>query len=322
MINKLALISSVIAIAAAQTVLPSVAQEFPTEEPVKIVVAVPAGGQTDTLARITADFLQRRLDQAVIVENRPGAGSTIGADYVAKSDPDGYTLLMAGAEQAMAPAVRTLPYDFEDFTFLVRGFTTQPLILANPALPVSSLSELVQYMKDNPGRVRYGTTGVGAFVHMGTAMIEASAGVKGVHIPYPGIAPVYTDLLAGNIDVTFGGSVPFPDGIKVLGTSGSKRSAIYPDLPTLEEVGVTGASVDAWYGLLAPPNLPQPIADRLITELTAIFKDPEAIAKYQEAAKATPETNPLVGEDFKAQALQEEAKWRELAKRENIVVQQ
>ena len=243
--------------AASLSVSPVMAQEFPTEQPVKLVVSSNAGGLTDALARVTAEFLQRRLGQAVVVENRPGAGGTIGADYVAKSPADGYTLFLAGAEQAISPAVRTeLPYKFEDFTFLIRPFTAQPLILASPSFAPTSIKETVDYMKANPGKLRYGTTGVGAIVHMGSAMLEGSAGVKGVHVPYTGIAPVYTDLLAGNIDVTFGGTFPFPEGIKVLGTVGSKRSPIYPDLPTLDESGITGATWDVWFGFLAPPNLP------------------------------------------------------------------
>ncbi len=299
------------------------AQEFPTKQPIKIVVSSNAGGLTDALARVTAEFLQRRLDQAVVVENRPGAGGTIGADYVAKSPADGYTLFLAGAEQAISPAVRSeLPYNFEDFTFLIRPFLAQPLILASPEFPASTTKELVDYMKANPGKLRYGTTGVGAIVHMGAAMFEISAGVKGVHVPYTGIAPVYTDLLAGNIDATLGGTFPFPEGIKVLGTVGSKRSPIFPDKPTLEESGVTGASWDVWFGFLAPPSLPQPIADRLITEIQAVLKDPAAIEKYKAATKSEPEAEPLVGEDFRKQALEETKSWKAVAERETITVQQ
>ena len=303
--------------------LPATAQEFPSKQPVKIVVAANAGGLTDALARVTAEFLQRRLGQAVVVENRPGAGGTIAADYLAKSRADGYTLLLAGSEQAISPAVRSdLPYKFEDLTFLIRPFTAQPLILASPKFAPSTIKEVVDYMKANPRKVRYGTTGVGAIVHMGSAMLEGSAGVKGVHVPYTGIAPVYTDLLSGNIDVTFGGTFPFPEGLKVVGTVGSKRSAIYPDLPTLEEAGIKGATWDVWFGFLAPPNLPKPIADRLTAEISAVIKDPEAIEKYKAATKSEPEANPLIGEEFKKQALGETKNWKIVADSEKIVVQQ
>jgi len=310
-------------VAAALGTVPAVAQEFPKKQPVKLVVSASAGGLTDVLTRITADFLQRRLGQAVVVENRTGASGAIGADYVAKAPADGYTLFMAGAELAVLPAVRNnLPYKFDDFTFLIRGFTLQPLIMVGPKVPVSSTAELVAAMKANPGKFRYGSTGVGAIVHMGTAMFEGAAGVKGVHVPYAGVAPAYQDMLAGNLEMLVGGSAPFPEGLKVIGTNGSKRSAVYPNAPTLEESGVKNASWDAWFGFVAPPNLPKPIADRLVAEFAAVFKDPEAIAKYQSAAKSVPEANPLTGDAFKKQVVEENRKWKAVAEREKIVVQQ
>jgi tripartite-type tricarboxylate transporter receptor subunit TctC len=308
---------------AAQIASPAMAQEYPKKQPVKIVVAANAGGLTDALARITAEFLQRRLSQAVVVENRPGASATIGADYVAKSPADGYTLFLAGPEQAVVPAVRSnMPYKLEDFTFLTRPFVVQPLVMVGPKSSISSIEELVAYMKANPGKARYGSTGVGAIVHMGTAMFESAAGVKGVHVPYPSIAPTYTDLLAGNIDFVIGGTVPFPEGLKVIGSTGTKRSPAFPDKPTLEELGYKGAGWDVWFGFVAPPKLPKPIQDRLLTELDAVYKDPEATSKFNAAAKASPETNPLTGEAFKKQALEELKNWKTVAEREKVVVQQ
>jgi len=302
---------------------PSVAQEFPKKQPVKIVVAFNPGGLTDVLARITAEFLQRRLGQAVVVENRAGASGAIGADYVSKAPADGYTLYLSAPEVGVLPAVRTnLTFKSDDFTYLIRAFVTPPLIVAGPKLPVTSPAELVTYMKANPGRVRYGTPGVGHLNHLGTAMFEAAAGVKGVHIPYTGAAPIYTDLVAGNVDLYIGATPPFPDAIKVLGPAGTKRHPAYPNLPTLDEIGVKNASHDAWFGFLAPAKLPKPIADRLIAELGAVFKDPEAIAKYQGASKIVPEADPLTGDAFKKQVLEENKNWKAVADREKIVVQQ
>lgn len=308
---------------AALSAFPAMAQEFPKKQPIKVVVTSNAGGLTDSLARVTAEFLQQRLGQAVVVENRVGAGGSIGADYVAKASADGYTLLLAGAELAVLPAVRNnLPYKFDEFTFLIRPFTLQPLMMVGPKSPVSSMQELVAYMKANPGKARYGSTGVGAIVHLGTAMFEGAAGVKGVHVPYTGIAPIYQDLLAGNVDFINGGSVPFLEGIKVLGSVGTKRSAIYPNLPTLEEAGIKNAGWDAWFAFIAPPNLPKPIADRLTAELDAVFKDPAAMAKYMAATKSVPETSPLMGEALKRQVLSENKAWKTVVDREKIVVQQ
>jgi tripartite-type tricarboxylate transporter receptor subunit TctC len=175
-------------------------------------------------------------------------------------------------------------------------------------------------MKANPGKVRYGSTGVGAVVHLAVAMFEASAGVKGTHIPYTGSAPIFQDMLAGNVELTQA-SQPFPEGLKILGVAGTKRHSAYPDLPTLDELGIKNASWDVWFGLVGPPNLPKPIADRLITELSAVFKDPEAIAKYTAAAKYGPEPNPLTGEAFKKQVLEENKTWKAVAEREKIALQ-
>ena len=203
-----------IGIAAATT---STAQNYPEEKPVKIVVAVNPGGLTDTLARMLADLLQTRLGQAVVVENRPGASGTIGAAYVASADPDGYTLLLAGAEQAVAPAVRPNCPTNSRTSPSSSGLSRQtPSSLPVRTLRRTRFRELIDYMKANPGRVRYGTTGVGAVVHLGIAMFESAAGVKGVQVPYTGIAPVYQDLIAGNIDITGSVNFPFPEGLKVL----------------------------------------------------------------------------------------------------------
>lgn len=297
------------------------AQEFPTKQPIKIVVPVPPGGGTDTLARIGAEFLQRRLKQAVVVENRPGASSTIGVNYITKSKPDGYTLLFMGAELPVVPAVRNdLPYSLDDLTYLVRSFRSPQLVLASPKLPFNTVGELVKHMKENPGKIRYGTTGVGAIVHLGMAMFEQAAGVKGTHVPYQGGGPIYVDMLAGNVDITEG-SPPFLEGVKVIGTAGKERHPAYPDARTLEEDGIEGANWDIWFGLFAPANLPKPIADRITAEWTAVLKDPEAIAKFA-TAKYSPEKNPLTGEDFKKSVLDDLGRWKTVVEQNHITIQQ
>lgn len=299
--------------------LPVSAQEFPKKQPIKIVVGVPAGGATDALARITADFLSRRIDQSVVVENKPGASGTIGADYVARSQPDGYTIFITGTEFAAVPAVRKTPYKYDEMTYLVRGFVVSPLMYGSPKFPVANLSELVTYMKANPGKVRYGSTGTGAIVHMGVSMFEGAAGVKGLHVPYVGIAPVFNDLLAGHIDISQG-APPFPEGLRVLGSIGSKRNKAYPNLPTIGEVGFPAASWDQWFGFLAPPNTPKPITDRLISELNAVFKDPQAIAKYRSTVSFEPDPDALVGEQFRKQVVEENKTWKLVVEREKIKV--
>jgi len=309
--------------ATALAIFPVNAQEWPTKQPIKIVISSAAGGLTDALARVTAEFLQQRLKQSVVVEPRTGAGGIIGASYVANQPADGYTIFLAGAEQAIAPAVRpTLPYKFENFTFLVQPFRTFGLIATRPDFPAKDIPELVAYMKANPGKARYGSTGVGAIVHMGTLMFEQATGTKGVHVPYQGIAPIYPDMLAGNVDFVIGASYPLPDGLKIIGANGPQRSPLFPDAKTLEESGIKGATWLTWFGFLAPPKLPQPIAERLEKEIVAVVTDPVAIAKYKEVTKSVPDTKPLVGKEFKDFALKAVEDWKAVAKANNVVIQE
>ena len=303
--------------------MPVLAQEIQQKQPVKIIVGANAGGLTDVLACITAEFLQKRLGQSVVVENRPGASSVLAADFTAKAAPDGYTLYLAGAEMSVVTALRKdLPYNFENLTHLTKFWTTIPMMVVGPNSPIKSQKELIEYMKANPGRLRYGTPGVGSLDHVGTAMFESSTGVKGVHVPYTGIAPIYTDLLAGTIDFAMGATPPFSVQLRVLGPSGTKRHSAWPDLPTLAEQGFQNASHDAWFGFVAPPNLPKPIADRLVRELDAVFKDPEALARYKSTTKDVPDAKPLVGDEFKAFAIGHNRNWRAIVERETIVIQQ
>lgn len=319
-IVRLLALAATALIGVASAILPTHAQEYPTKQPIKIVISSSAGGLTDALARVTADFLQKRMGQSVVVDPRPGAAGTIGANFVAKAPADGYTIFLAGAEQAISPAVRpNLPYKFEDFTFLLQLFTGINLIATRPDFPANNIPELVAYMKANPGKVRYGSTGVGAIVHLGTILFEKATGTKGVHVPYQGVAPMYPDLLSGNIDITLSAAYPFPDGLKIIGVSARQRSPIFPDKLTLEEAGVKASWV-VWFGFIAPPNLPQPIAQRLEKELLAVVNDPEAIAKFQEVAKMVPDEKKLVGKDFKEMALRAVDDWRSVAKAENIVI--
>lgn len=301
---------------------PAIAQEWPKKQPVKFVVPYNAGGGTDILARVTAEFLQRRLGQTVIVENRVGAAATIGADYVAKSPPDGYTLLfLAGGDLTAVPAVRrNLPFKFDEFTFLIRGFVSQPLLIASPKLPVSTIPELIAYMKANPGKVTLGTPGLGHIVHLGNSMLESVAGVHAMVVPYTGSALIYNEMLAGTIDLTQA-TPGFPDGLKVLGSVGTQRSPVYPGAPTLEEIGIKNASWDNWFGVVAPPNLPRPLADRLIREIGAVLRDPDAAAKFLSTGKVAPDPNPLTGEAFKKLVLEEHDRWKAIVAREKIVIQ-
>jgi tripartite-type tricarboxylate transporter receptor subunit TctC len=300
--------------------LSAAAQDYPKKQPIRLVVPYNPGGGTDVLARITAEFLQRRLGQSVIVDNRAGGTGTIGANFVAKAPADGYTLLFAPASDfSVNPVVRkNLPYKLDDFTFLVRSWTSVPLVIASPKFPASTIQELVAHMKANPGKVNEGTAGVGNIVHLGMLLFDGAAGVTGVYVPYQGIAPVYQALMEGSVDISQ--STPgFPDTLKVLASSGTKRSPFYPNAPTLEESGIKNASWDGWFAVVAPPNLPKPIADMLIAEISAVLKMPEAIAKF-ESQKLPPDA-PLTGEAFKKQVLVEQQMWKSVVERNKIVVE-
>ena len=165
-----------------------------------------------------------------------------------------------------------------------------------------------------------GSTGIGAIVHVGVAKFEGAAGVHALHVPYSGIGPVFNDLFGGQIDFSMA-STPLPDNLKVIASAGSRRNPAYPNVPTLEEFGIKDASWDVWFGFFAPPNLPKPIADRLNAEIGAILKDPEAIAKYQNVMKAPPDKEPLVGDAFKKQTVDDNRKWKAVVDRAKIVVQ-
>ena len=298
----------------------AIAQDFPKKQPIKIVVPYNAGGGTDALARITAEHLQRRLGQTVIVENKAGGTGTIGAAYVAKAPADGYTLLFAPASDfTVNPVVRkSMPYKVEDFTFLVRSWTSAPLVIASPKFPVSTIADLVAHMKANPGKVTEGTAGIGNIVHLGMALFDGAVGVSGLVVPYQGIAPVYQGMLEGSVDISQ--STPgFPDNLKVLASVGTKRSPFYPNAPTLEEVGIKNASWDGWFGIVAPPNLPKPIAELLTSEISAVLKSPEAISRYETAK--LPADAPLTGDAFKKKVLEEQQMWKTVVERNKIEVQ-
>ena len=298
------------------------AQEWPKKQPIKIVVGAAAGGGTDVLARVTAEFLQRRLCQAVVVENKLGAGASIAVDYVAKSPPDGYTLLLIFNDLVIYPAVRgDLPYKYDQMTYLIRPFVVPPVLFVGPKVQAKTAQEFIAHMKANPGKVRYGSAGVGGLMHLGIAKFEAAIGVKGAHVAYTGAAPVYQDMLGGVLDFTMA-TPPNPDGLRVLASAGTKRHPLHPDAPTLAELGVKGAEWEPAAGFVGPPKMPKELTDRVIAELSAVMKDPEAIAKLQSAAKFTPDPQAPTGEAYKAMMVTEHNEWKAIVEREKIVVQQ
>ncbi|MEY4099998.1 MAG: hypothetical protein RL300_1169 [Pseudomonadota bacterium] len=319
-LKKLALLGALF-MGAALTATSSMAQEWPKKQPVKLVVGAAAGGGTDVLARITAEYLQRRIGQAVVVENKPGAGQAIAVDYVSKAAPDGYTFLLIYNDLVILPAVRNnISWKYDEMTYLIRPFAVPPVVFVGPNVKAQTMPEFIAQMKANPGKTRYGSGGVGGLMHLMEAQFETAAGVQGVHVPYTGAAPVYQDMLGGTLEYTIA-TPPNPEGLRVLASLGTKRHPLYPNVPTLEEMGIKGATLDVAAGFVAPPKMPKAIADHMIAELKAVFRDPEAIQKYQTAAKYTPDLNAPTGDEYKRLSVEEHNKWKAVVAREKIVLQ-
>ncbi len=301
---------------------PAIAQQFPGSQPIKIVVPFAPGGTTDLLGRTIAEVLQKRMNHPVIVENRPGAAMTIGTDIVAKSAPDGHTLLLAAPDLVVVPAVRqNIPYDIEKLTYLTRVWVQTVMIVTGPKSGINTIEELIQKIRANPGQVRHATNGVGALNHLGSLKFDRAIGGKTIAVPYGGQGPASIDTVAGQVEFLNGAAVPFLDGLKPLAPSGSMRHPLYPNLPTLAELGYKDADWGSWFGFLAPTGLPKPVGDRLIREINAVMKDPDVIEKLRKATGIVQSEEPLTGDAFRKAALDEFRLWKEIAAREKINIQ-
>jgi len=250
-------------------VAPAAAQPFPNR-PVKIIVPTPAGGPVDVMARLLANALPPVLGQNVIVENRAGAGNTLGSKVAAAADPDGYTLLVSAASGLiMSPMVyKSAGYDESSFAPIALVAETPQVLVAHPAAPFSSVAELVAYAKANPGKLNYSTGGAGTLPHLTAELFKQLAGVDIVHVPYKGGGPALTDVVAGQIQLTFdtvGTSLQFiRDGrLKALAISNPTRLAELPDVPTMPELGYPAINTGAWVAILAPLGTPPAIIARL-----------------------------------------------------------
>ncbi len=257
------------------------AQEWPTR-PVTLVVPFPAGGTTDVLARALADRLSPVLGQTVLVESKPGAGATIGADYVAKARPDGYTLLVGAVHHTIATSVyKKLPYDFQRDLLPVTTIALVPNVLVvNASTPAKNVDELVALLKTKPGQYTYGSNGIGTAQHLIGTQFQNETGTQLIHIPYKGSGPLATDLLGGQILMSFDTITPVLPHIKAgklrpLAVTTARRSSALPDVPTLDEVGLKSFNIGTWFGVLAPAGTPKALVARLNTEMVKIIHSPE-----------------------------------------------
>ena len=295
----------------------ALAQDYPNK-PIKIIVPFSPGGAVDGPIRAIAGDLSKRLKQQVIIENRPGAGATIGSEAVAKAPADGYTLLLASQTNAISaslyPKLNFNPID--DFVGISLLGREPGALVAHPSVPAKNVAELIALAREKPGQINYGSSGNGSGQHLFMAMFASMAGIKLTHVPYKGSAQATTDLLAGTVPLSFPGTNGMMKHIKggklkVLATSGVKRSPQLPDVPTLDEAGLKGYSAYVWMGLLAPKGTPVAVVDRLNREFKASLASPEVVAFMNEAGIETVGSSPA---EMDAYLREERDRWARIVK--------
>jgi tripartite-type tricarboxylate transporter receptor subunit TctC len=300
------------------------AQSWP-ERPLRIVVPFPAASTPDTFARILADHLGKRLEQPVIVENKPGAGGMIGTDVVAKAAPDGHTIGVS----IVGPLVnnrllyKKIPYDPDRDLVPITIAVTQASLLVVPAgRNLRSLDELLAYLRAHPGGANYGSIGVGSLSHLTMELVALRSGSEIVHVPYPGSGEVVRALLAGDIDMACMPAISVlphvrAGKLRAIGATTAARSRLVPDVPTLSEQGLSGVDAGAWNGIVAPAGTPAPIVDRLRREIVAVLKDPEVVAalhrQMMEVVGSTPE-------EFRAHLEEERERWSAVIRKARITL--
>lgn len=259
----------------------ALAQAWPAR-PVTLVVPFPPGGTTDVLARALAERLTTSLGQTVIVESKPGAGATLGADHVAKSKPDGYTLLVGAVHHTIASSVyKKLPYDFQkDFAPITTIAMVPNVLVVNSSTPVKNVAELLALLKGKPGSFNYGSNGNGTAQHLIGTQFQNATGTEIAHIPYKGSGPLATDLLGGQITMSFDTVTPVLPHIKAgklrpLAVTTARRSSALPEVPTLDEAGLKGFAIGTWFGVLAPVATPPEVVAKLNAEMVKIIRSPE-----------------------------------------------
>jgi tripartite-type tricarboxylate transporter receptor subunit TctC len=262
------------------------AQSWPART-VKMIVPFPAGGPTDVLTRSISEKLSTALGTPVIIENKPGAGGTIGADFVAKSAPDGYTLMMAtSSTHSVGPSLSKLSYDAQkDFAPVIWLGNAPRVLVVPPILGVANLREFIALAKKDPGKLNYASSGIGSVAHLATEQFAYMAGIKLTHVPYKGVQQSVPELLSGQVAMLFDNMVTVQPHIKsgrlkALGISTSRRSPLMPEVPTIAEAGVPGFETLTWFGILAPAGTPAAIVQRLNAEINKALTDAEVLDRF------------------------------------------
>jgi len=316
--------SSILLVVLAPNAGNALAQSYPSK-PVRIVVPFAAGGSVDALARLIGPKMAEAMGQPVIVENRPGAGAIIGADVVAKAAADGHTMLLTPNSLAITPAVyRKLPFDAtRDFSAVTQLIATELVLVANPNLPAASVKELIALAKSKPGSLNYGSTGVANPLHLTMELLKSTVGIDIVPIPYKGDGPLNTALIAGEVELAV---LPLSSSqshirsgrLRALGVTGSRRSAAFPDVPTVAEAGVPGFDSGSWQGLFVPANTPRDIIQRIQVEAVKALRMPDVRDRLpalgQEPVGSTPD-------EFEAKFKADIAKFVRIVKEARIPLQ-
>ena len=296
---------------------PAFAQEYPTK-PVKIIVPFAAGGPADVYARFLGQRLSDALGQPFVVEDRPGAGSLIGTDAVAKSAADGYTLLLMSNTQTVNESlIPNKPYQLmRDFAPVAPINYSDLVLVVHPSVAANSVADLIKLAKASPGKLNYASSGAGTPYHMAGELFKAMAGVDIVHIPYKGSSGARTDVLGGQVQMMFDAVTTMSEharagSVKALATTGKTRSSVLPNVPTMNEGGVTGYEAVIWLGLIAPKNTPPPIVARLNAEITKIVNRPEVRAEW---AKQGATAMVMTPEEFGRYLGDDIAKWERIVK--------
>lgn len=295
------------------------AQDYPSRS-VRIIVPFPPGGNTDIVARMMADQFGKLWGKAVVVENRAGAGGTMGTDYASKAAPDGYTIQLAAlATNATAPSVYPkLPYDpVKDFAYVALLTFTPNVLLVNPKLPISSLKELIAYGRSNKGKLNFSSPGIGISNHLAMELLLRSAEVEAVHVPYKGSAQATTAVIAGEVQMTLDPVSSSVQHIKAgtlrpLGVSASKRSPLLPDVPTIAEAGIPGVEAYTWTGFAVPAGTPATIVAKLNRDVATVMKLPEIRERMTAMGSELVEMDPS---RFQAFIRSEAQKWGDIARR-------
>jgi len=302
----------------------ALAQAWPAR-PISLVVPFPPGGTTDVLARALGEKLAKSLGQPVVVENKPGAGATLGADYVAKSKADGYTLLMGAVHHTIATSVyKKLPYDFQkDFAPISTVAMVPNVLVVNAATPARDVPELVALAKSQPGKATYGSNGNGTAQHLIGTQFQNLTGTELIHIPYKGSGPLATDLLGGQITMSFDTVTPVLPHIRsgklrALAVTTGKRSPALPDVPTLDEAGLKGFNLGTWFGVLAPAATPKDIVSRLNADIVKIIESADFRKRMDDIGAGPVGNSP---EQMASQIRDETEKFARLVKEARVTIE-